>query len=987
MFPYPSGDGPARRPPARLHRHRRVRPLPAHERASTSCTRWATTRSGCPPSSTRCRPASTRGSPPRQNIATMRRQLRALGLGHDPRRGVADHRRRRTTAGRSGSSCRSSTPGTTTTPIGPGPIAELVDEFESARASPSATPIPTAIPWDDLDDADAARASIDSYRLAYLDEAPVNWCPALGTVLANEEVTADGRSERGNFPVYKRPLKQWMLRITAYADRLLADLDLVDWPESIKLMQRNWIGRSIGANVAFPVEEHEDVEIEVFTTRPDTLFGATYMVLAPEHPLVDEIVRRLARRGFVDESAPGRRWKGMFGIDGPPADAVRRYREFAGGEDRSRAPGRRAREDRRVHRRVRDQPRERRSIPIFIADYVLMGYGTGAIMAVPGARRARLGVRARVRPADRPRRAAARRLAGDRGSSADTPATNGPRRTSATASASTRRATRFARRLATPTPSSASSSGSRRDGSGRADGHLQAARLAVQPAALLGRAVPDRLRRHDRPVALPESMLPVELPEITDFEPTHPRDDPTTRCPSRRWRAPTDWVEVELDLGRRAGYGRTGTARRTRCRSGRDRVGTTCATSTRPTRTRWSIPRSSAYWMAGDVRRTPVGRRPLRRRRRARGAAPAVRALLAQGAVRPRARVDARAVPAAVQPGLHPRRGVHRRARHATSRPPRSKSATASTSTTAQPVTREFGKMGKSLKNAVAPDDIYRDYGADTLRLYEMFMGPLDASRPWNTADIIGVHRFLQRLWRNVVDEETGDAARRATSPADDETRRLLHRTIAAVRARHGDAEFNTAIARLFELNNHLTQVVQERGSAPAEVVDAAGADGRAARAAHRRGAVGALGHADTLAYEPFPEADPALLVDDDGRGRRCRSTARSAARIMVPGGADDATHEAAAPRRREGRRRCSTARPCARSSSSPAASSTSSSQLTAAPRARRASRAGDRERLVGSGTSRSRRSPVRRTRSSALRASAGRRARAATSAPSCVLR
>src|SRR5438309_1635344 len=126
------------------------------------------------------------------------------------------------------------------------------------------------------------------HRLAYIAEAPVNWCPALGTVLANEEVTADGRSERGNFPVYRRPLKQWMLRITAYAERLIEDLDLVDWPEPVKLMQRNWIGRSEGARVTFPLVGADDT-IEVFTTRPDTLFGATFMVLAPEHPLVDVI--------------------------------------------------------------------------------------------------------------------------------------------------------------------------------------------------------------------------------------------------------------------------------------------------------------------------------------------------------------------------------------------------------------------------------------------------------------------------------------------------------------------------------------------------------------------------------------------------------------------------------------------------------------------------------------------------------------------------
>jgi leucyl-tRNA synthetase len=205
-------------------------------------------------------------------------------------------------------------------------------------------------------------------------------------------------------------------------------------------------------------------------------------------------------------------------------------------------------------------------------------------------------------------------------------------------------------------------------------------------------------------------------------------------------------------------------------------------------------------------------------------------------------------------------------------------------------VTRDFGKMGKSLKNAVAPDDIYRDYGADTLRLYEMFMGPIEASRPWNTADIIGVHRFLQRLWRNVVDEETG-AARVDDEPADDETRRLLHQTIASVR---GDIEvmgFNTAIARLFELNNHLTQVVQQRGSAPREVVTplllmVAPLAPHIAEELWAR-----TGHADTLAYEAFPTADRSLLVTDAVEVP-VQVKGKVRARIMVPVGADEATHE-----------------------------------------------------------------------------------------------
>ena len=198
--------------------------------------------------------------------------------------------------------------------------------------------------------------------------------------------------------------------------------------------------------------------------------------------------------------------------------------------------------------------------------------------------------------------------------------------------------------------------------------------------------------------------------------------------------------------------------------------------------------------------------------------------------------------------------------------------------------------MGKSLKNAVAPDDIYRDYGADTLRLYEMFMGPLEASRPWNTADIIGVHRFLQRLWRNVVDEETGEA-RVDDEPADDETRRLLHRTIEAVRNDIEAMSFNTAIARLFELNNHLTQVVQQRGSAPREVVTPLVLM-VAPLAPHIAEELWArIGHADTLAYEPFPDADRALLVADEVEVP-VQVKGKVRARITVPVGADDATHE-----------------------------------------------------------------------------------------------
>ena len=216
------------------------------------------------------------------NVTRYKAQLRRLGLAHDERRSVAttdvdfyrwtqwiflriygsfyDEEQRRAR-----------------------PIEELEAEFAAG-----ARPTPDGRPWPELSEVEQ-RVVIDSFRLAYVSEAPVNWCPGLGTVLANEEVTADGRSERGNFPVFRRSLKQWMMRITAYADRLVADLDRLDWPDSVKAMQRNWIGRSEGARVRFDVVG-APAGIEVFTTRPDTLFGATYMVLAPEHPLVEQIV-------------------------------------------------------------------------------------------------------------------------------------------------------------------------------------------------------------------------------------------------------------------------------------------------------------------------------------------------------------------------------------------------------------------------------------------------------------------------------------------------------------------------------------------------------------------------------------------------------------------------------------------------------------------------------------------------------------------------
>ncbi|MDP1793296.1 MAG: class I tRNA ligase family protein, partial [Acidimicrobiales bacterium] len=281
------------------------------------------------------------------NVANYRRQLRRLGLAHDERRAVST-----TDPGFVrwtqwiflqiyNSYCNDEGKAA--------PIAELIDRYESGVEVIDGTP------WAELTKTERA-ALIDGRRLAYRTKAMVNWCPGLGTVLANEEVTADGRSDRGNFPVYKRPLTQWMMRITAFADRLLSDLDNVDWPEPVKLMQRNWIGRSTGARVKFATDAGE---ITVFTTRPDTLFGATFMVLAPEHALVDALT-----------------------TDGQRAE-INAYREAA---DKATEQERTA--DTREKTGVftgsyATNPVNEKQIPIFIADYVLAGYGTGAIMAVP----------------------------------------------------------------------------------------------------------------------------------------------------------------------------------------------------------------------------------------------------------------------------------------------------------------------------------------------------------------------------------------------------------------------------------------------------------------------------------------------------------------------------------------------------------------------------------------------------------------------------
>jgi leucyl-tRNA synthetase len=789
------------------------------------------------------------------NIDNMRRQLRALGLGHDPRRGVA-----------------------TTDPAyyrwTQWIFLQLFDSWydeDADRARPIAELIPVLqadpeIGWDALD-AVERRALVDQYRLAYLDEAPVNWCPALGTVLANEEVTPDGRSERGNHPVYRRPLKQWMLRITAYAERLLADLDELDWSDSIKRMQRNWIGRSEGAEVDFTVEGHEDAVITVFTTRPDTLFGATYMVLAPEHPLVDRITPTDWPGATIGEDIndipPS--WRGIFGADGGPSEAVERYREFASqkSELERQAEGRQKTgvfTGAFATNPVNDKP-----IPIFVADYVLMGYGTGAIMAVPAhdqrdfefAQEFDLPIRCVIQPP--------MSWFEEQGVSSEVEANewneafvgNGV----ATASAN----------------DEVSLDGlDVADAKQRITDWLEARELGIATVTYKlrdwlfsrqrywGEPFPIVFDDHDLPIAVPESMLPVELPEIIDFEPEIVADDAAS-VPLPPLARADDWVTVTLDLPvpdwAGAGSGSSGPKAYRRELNTMPQWAGSCWYYLRyldPTNENEFVSSAAErYWMApgpggvdlyvGGVEHAVLHLLYARFWHKVLfdlghvSTPEPFQRLFNQGYILAAAYTD--------------ERGFYVEATEVEERDGRFFHGDAE-------VRREHGKMGKSLKNAVAPDDIYRDYGADTLRLYEMFMGPLDASRPWNTGDIIGVHRFLQRLWRNVIDEETGEP-RVSAEPADDETRRLLHRTISAVATDMAELSFNTAIARLFELNNRLTAVVAERGDAPEEVVVplvlmVAPLAPHVAEELWER-----MGHDGSLAFRDFPTADPQWLTVD----------------------------------------------------------------------------------------------------------------------------
>ena len=762
------------------------------------------------------------------NIAIMRRQLRRLGLAHDPRRSVAtvDVEFYRWTQwiflqifnawfDEAANKARH--------------IDELVEEFASGKR-----PTPSGRPWEELP-AQERRRIIDSHRLAYLSEAPVNWCPGLGTVLANEEVTNEGRSEIGNFPVFKRNMSQWMLRITAYAERLLADLDKLDWPDKVKAMQRNWIGRSEGARVFF-TEAASGERIEVFTTRPDTLFGATFMVLAPEHHLADG-----AASEWPEGTDPA--WTGGHAS---PAEAVAAYRA----EVERRTDADRSGDDKEktglFTGRFAINPVNGQRVPIFIADYVTLGYGTGAVMAVPSgdqrdwefAKAYNLPIVETVIPCSE-----------HDGNSAWTGDGEVINSTNPEISLNG---------MNVSDAKTAITEWLEAKGLGEATVNYRLRDWLFSRQRYWGEPFPIVYDETGLPIALPEEMLPIELPEVTDYSPKAMDPEDRNSDPVPPLARATDWTSVELDLG-------DGKKVYRRELNVMPQWAGSCWYEMRyldpANHDRFVGEEVERYWMGprgeGDVGGVDlyVGgvEHAVLHLLYARfwhkvlfdlgyvSSAEPFRRLFNQGYIQAYAYRDSRGqtVPAAEVE-------AHGEGEKMT------------WTWQDQFVKREYGKMGKSLKNIVSPDEMYEAYGADTFRLYEMGMGPLAQSKPWETRAVVGSQRFLQRLWRNVVNEETGDLVTRDTN-IDEATLHALHKTIDAVNKDYENLSFNTAIARLTEYNTVLTalKVVPRAAVEPLVLMVAPLAPHIAEELWHR------LGHDQSLAHEPFPVADPELVAED----------------------------------------------------------------------------------------------------------------------------
>jgi leucyl-tRNA synthetase len=688
--------------------------------------------------------------------------------------------------------------------------------------------------------------------LAYLYESPVNFCPVCKTVLANEEVYS-GRCDQGH-EVIRKPMRQWMLKITAYADRLLEDLDELDWPESIKKLQRDWIGRSEGAEVDFLIspddqkrafgksvdfktwrngrqsakwpETPEACTLRIYTTRPDTLYGATYMVLSPEHPLVEKIVTPDRRDAVTAYCTTARNKSDLERTE----LAKEKTGEFTGA--------------------YAINPVNGKPIPIWVADYVLISYGTGAIMAVPAhddrdwefATKFELPIIQVIEGGDIKKEA----FTGDgklvNSESAESTSING---------------------LNVPAAKKKIAGWLSENGLGKTAVKYKLRDWLFSRQRYWGEPFPVLFDEAGNVVPVDESELPVMLPEMADFQPAKTGESPLANA--------EDWLVVKKN-------GKT---------YRRD-------TNTMP---QWAgscwyylryidshndtspfDPAKEKYWLPIDLY---VG-----------GAEHAVLHLLYsrfwhkvlydlgivstkepfhklfnQGMILSFAYKDGKGAYVNFNDidfsGDKPKHKV-----------------------TGETLVESVEKMSKSLGNVINPDDVVSEYGADTLRLYEMSMGPLQATKPWNTRDVAGVHRFLHRVWRMVVDAETGKLhASIQDVPASDDDLRLLHKTIKKVGGDIESMSFNTAIsAMIIFVNEMLSKPVKSKSVMEKFVQILSPFAPHIAEELWQK-----LGHATTLAYEPWPTYDEKLTVDSTVEVP-VQVNGKIKARLTVPADIDEAS-------------------------------------------------------------------------------------------------
>ncbi|MFC0473187.1 leucine--tRNA ligase [Halalkalibacter kiskunsagensis] len=600
--------------------------------------------------------------------------------------------------------------------------------------------------------------------LAYVDEVAVNWCPALGTVLANEEVI-DGKSERGDHPVERRPMKQWMLKITAYADRLLEDLEELDWPESIKDMQRNWIGRSEGAEVTFKVDGHEGEEVKVFTTRPDTLFGATYMVLAPEHKLVDVIATaeqqvqvdeyktKVAAKSDLERTELSKEKTGVF----TGAFAV--------------------------------NPVNGERIPIWIADYVLVSYGTGAIMAVPAhderdyefAKTFDLTIREVVAGGNVEEEA----YTGD-GEHVNSEFLNGlDKETGIRNMIDWLEANHFGKKQVT----------------------YRLRDWLFSRQRYWGEPIPVIHWEDGTMTTIPESELPLVLPKMKEIRPSGTGESPLAN--------EKNWLEVVDPKTGKKGRRETNTM---------PQWAGSCWYYLRYIDPKNSEaladPDKLKRWLPVDIY---IG-----------GAEHAVLHLL-YARFWHKVLYDIGVV------------------------------------TTKEPFQKLFNqgmilgenneKMSKSKGNVVNPDDVVTSHGADTLRLYEMFMGPLDGSIAWSTNGLDGARRFLDRVWRLFVDEATGELSTNIQDVVAQESFvRVYHQSVKKITEDMAELRFNVAISQMMVfINEGYKQEVLPRDLVEGFVKMLAPIAPHVAEELWEK-----LGHEGTISYEDWPTFDESMLVENE---------------------------------------------------------------------------------------------------------------------------